>query len=514
MALDFSDLGGKPVKTGAIDFTDLGGTPIDNGSQDNQSLLQKAGSYLQNKAVDFATDVTGPQRAGEYIGDKLPVTGAVIGGAILPGAGVPLGAGTGQIAKRMIGIATGAEAPSGTPLQEAAGPMLQAAGSGLLETAGAQNAIQSAAQSLGRRSLGIAKGMIKRAKGGVDTTNQYAQEMLDKGVIQPFSTAKSMIPRAEAVLESSGKAIGDTLAKAGENAIDTNDVAGKVIDQLAPNYTGGDYDAQQRIVQEIADTVVAHGNGPIDFESAQTLKKTLKQSAGNNWNSDKLKASMYQRAYGIVNKAIEDGLEKVATANQELPIAEGGLKTGEPHALYNYDWNQADVGGTGVKKYFKLFGDPQKIQEATGGAHVWGTDLPEETVSKFNIPIKGRLPNAKVPEGSLPKNLVADYIANKKTYGAATAAIEGLRDRAAAEASNSILSLRGAAVGAGALASGDVGHALEAIGTWESLRRVGPATGAATLHYLNNSPVGQNVRKALVSEFINRFIVGKQGVSK
>ena len=350
---------------------------------------------------------------GEFVRQNLPVIGASVGSALLPGAGTALGAGTGQIAKRMIGIATGKEPPAGTPLQEATGPMLQAAGSGLLELSPVKNAIQAGAQNLGRRALGFTKGMLKKV--GIEGANETAQEMLDKGVIKPLSGARATLERAEDLAQTSGQAVGEGLRKAGQNALDTNDVASNVIDQLSPKLKGGAYDAQEKAAQEVVDTVMAHGNGPISWDNAQALKQKLGELARFNSGTDNLKATMYRRAYGIVSDAIEKGV-------------------------------------------------------AAGDA-----------------------------------SAAPGYLANKATYGASQQAIRALTDKANAEASNSALSLRGAAIAAGSLASGHVTPALEALGAWEAARRVGASTGAAALHTLNNSPLAQNARRAILSELISRL---------
>lgn len=348
---------------------------------------------------------------------NLPVLGAMVGSAVAPGIGTSVGAGLGQIGARMADIASGS--PVQSPVQEAAGPMLQAGMSGLPEVGGVKNAIQNTAQNLGRRSLGISKGMIKRMKGGVPEANKAAQTMLDEGVIKPFSGSKATLGRAEQVASRSGQEVGNALAGSGDHALDTNKVAQEVIDQLAPEFKGGAYAGQEATASEIIDTIGAHGNGPIDFDSAQKLKNMLKQMAGNNWNTDKIKASMYQRAYGIVSNAME-----------------------------------------------------KAVQEAN-------------------------------PLG------VGSYLKNKQIYGASQKAITGLEDKVAGEASNSLLSLRGAAIGAGALATGKLTPALEALGVWEGARRVGAGTGAALLNSLNG-PTSDAVRRAAMATFIDKVTTGKQ----
>ncbi len=355
-----------------------------------------------------------------------------------------------------------------------------------------QGIATDAAQNLGRRSLGINKGMLNRMKGGITEANQTAQTMLDQGVIKPFSGAESTLGRAEDLAATSGKAVGDALKSTGQNALDTSQVSQSVIDQLAPKYQGGAYAAQEKIANEIVDTIQAHGNGPIDFQKAQDLKNTLKTMAGSNWNTDKIKAAMYQRAYGIVSDALENGVQD---ASSKLPVI-AASKTGKPSALFDY--NDPITG----KSSYQIQGDPN--------LHGYQTtpNVPFETLQAKGIPVVGQTEKAAslghTPLDQLPPSKAPQsYIQNKKLYGASQQAIRGLEDKANREASNSILSLRGAAIGAGALATGNVPHALEALGTWEAARRVGAGTGAYFANKLAQ-PVSEGLRRAALAAFIDK----------
>lgn len=170
------------------------------------------------------------------------------------------------------------------------------------------------AQSAAHRALGYTKGMLKKP-GTLERANQVAQTMLDQGVIKnPLTNPRSfgaedMYGRASDLADTSGKAIGKTISDlSGKPSIDTNAIGVEVGNQLAPKYSGGIYDTQKNITNEILDTIGAHGNGPIDFSSAQALKQKLGEIAQFSKSSDALKANMYQRAYGIVNDALEKAI--------------------------------------------------------------------------------------------------------------------------------------------------------------------------------------------------------------
>jgi hypothetical protein len=447
-------------------------------SQPSPSLMDQVGSAAKNLLVSVPQKIGSTLIHPESMSGQLPLAGAVIGSAIAPGVGTAAGAGLGQIGSRMTDLAFGRAAPADAmnPGRESIAPMAQTAAAGLPEVGGVKDFVQGAAQSLGRRALGITKGMLKRTPGGIDTANQAAQEMLDQGVIRAGSSTKTMLGRAKDVAQQSGSVIGDTLKAVGGSPVNTQDVANSVLKQLTPEFSGGAYESQNKVAGEIFDTIMAHGDGPIDMQSAQKLKDTLSQQAGNNWTTDKMKAKMYQRAYGIVSDALENGIEAAAPKVSEatLPVVQPGLKTGDPHALFAYKDNFGPGGAE--RSIYNVFGDQNNPSIQKVG---WGSSVPKEAIDSAGIPITGRQPNAKVPPVS--KDLLERYLSSKKTYGAAQRAIEGLTDKSNAEASNSLLSLRGAAVGAGALASGNIAHTLEALGGWEAARRVGTGTGFCCL---------------------------------
>lgn len=172
------------------------------------------------------------------------------------------------------------------------------------------------AQEAGRKSLGYTKRFLNKP-GAVDKANQVAQTMLDQGVItnpirHPLSSgSQDMLERAQILNDNSGKAIGDTiesLSGQGKTAFSTAEMADEIQRQLTPKYAGGAYDAENKAVQEILDTVRAHGKGPIDFSNAQALKEKLQELGKFNSNTDQIKANLYRRASGIVRDALDKSI--------------------------------------------------------------------------------------------------------------------------------------------------------------------------------------------------------------
>ena len=246
----------------------------------------------------------------EKLTGAAPVAGGIIGGSF-GGVGAPIGVGLGAIVQRMGDIAFNQGGPVGTPMREAIGPMAQTAMAGLPEVGGVKKAIQNVVLNHGTRALGFTKRMLKL--GGEAEAKATAQTMLDRGVIRPLSGSKATLGRAEDLADVAGETMeqaGQQFAKKGLQPIDTNQIGLKISEQLTPKYSGGAYEAEKKVVGEILDTVGAHGNGPIDFASAQALKQKLQELGKFNSLTDATKSNLYRRASGIVREAIDDAVAK------------------------------------------------------------------------------------------------------------------------------------------------------------------------------------------------------------
>jgi hypothetical protein len=170
---------------------------------------------------------------------------------------------------------------------------------------------ESSAQYFGGHALGITKKMIKGAQGGEEAINKNVQTALDQGIIS-VSGPKTMLDKAEEVNQNSINNLHSILKSAGQDALDTQKLSGTLIDQLSEPYSQGLYAEDQATVDKIIDTVMAHGQGGIGLDEAQSIKNIFRTKAGSNWNTDAVKASLYQRAYGITSDAMEQGVQKAA----------------------------------------------------------------------------------------------------------------------------------------------------------------------------------------------------------
>lgn len=191
-----------------------------------------------------------------------------------------------------------------------------------------QEMAQEAAQNAGRKALGYTKLYLNKKPGNLGKANAVAQTMLDEGVItnpitHPLSSGtESMIERNDALGQSAGQGIGqaiDTLSGTGKRSFSGADVNREIESQLTPKYEGGAYDAERGVVKEIMDTVKAHGEGPLDFKSAQDLKEKLQELGKFNTNTDAVKANLYRRASGIVREALDSSVGAASAENPGLP---------------------------------------------------------------------------------------------------------------------------------------------------------------------------------------------------
>lgn len=438
----------------------------DQPAQQPMGMMDQA--KLVARMVPEAYKLTPMGRADSSIADNpqqlLPVAGAMVGSTIAPGPGTAAGAGLGQVAKRMIDIKTG-KAP-GTPLSdpnamlfpsspsdaasEAVAPMAQTAVAGAPEVDSVKAGVQKVTQNLAARGVGLKGALLKRI--GMDKARDVGQTMLDEGVIKGTSPGtEATLERAKEAAQTSGKEIGEGLSaldEAGVKSFNPRAIARKVYNQIKPGRLGGAYNAQELAAREVRDTILAHraGGGPITFDSAQTLKETLQDMGKFNTMTDQMKSKMYRQAAGIVKQAMEDSIGNAAGS--------------------------------------------EIIRE--GGPSVVGTDI--------------TAPGEKVlgEVGNIDPDVLQRYQKAKKVYGAAETATEGLTNRLNAEASSGP-SLRGTIIAAGAASQGHLTPALEALGAYEATARYGARVGASTLNFLNNSPLAENVRRAVMSEFISRI---------
>lgn len=316
-------------ETGKIPFGTLAQRTVADATKAVATTLNPAGAI--SSAVNTAADPAVQAKVAPW----LPTVGGVLGLGFGP-LGAAAGTGAGAIVENALKVTQNDPNAPRTPLDAAKYAMGQTALAGAGEAnavlKAAPNALSygsratgfvadklgNAAVGAGRRALGFSKRFLGKP-GQLEKANEVAGTMLNEGVIRPFSGAGAMMERAEDLAETSGASIGKTLSglhEAGARSLDTSAVVQDIYSQLSPKYEGGAYDAQKRIVEEIAETIRAHGEGPLTFESAQQLKNTLQDLGKFQAGGDNVRQDLYRRASGIIRNALD---ESVAAASTETP---------------------------------------------------------------------------------------------------------------------------------------------------------------------------------------------------
>lgn len=197
----------KPEFDPNAPFTAVGDNQSGMGGSPPLGFVAKQvlGATPMAKAASWATSPS-----------ALPIAGAVVGSAIAPGPGTAVGAGVGQIAKRMVDIYHGS--PVQSPAQEAIAPMAQAVAGGLPEVSGimspgtstlADKVGQGLAKA-GQTMSGVKADILKQATNqGYSTYGApsiaKAQEVFG-AVLGPEGQAAMKQPASEAFDASLGKA--------------------------------------------------------------------------------------------------------------------------------------------------------------------------------------------------------------------------------------------------------------------------------------------------------------------
>lgn len=375
---------------------------------------------------------------------------------------------------------------------------------------------QEAAQEAGRKSLGFTKRFLNKP-GAIENANQVAQTMLDQGVIRnpithPLSSgAADMLERTGELKETSGQSVGNvisSLSGKGKTAFHGTDIANEIQSQLTPKYFGGAYDAEQKAVQEILNTVKAHGEGPIDFSSAQALKEKLQELGKFNSNTDAVKANLYRRASGIVRDALDKGVI-VAGAEKDIPIVDPGTVSGNPQALFDYN-DTFGPGGT-ERSLYTVFGDKKMLPAGN-------TTQPLSYFQERNIPISGRTPRSSkyTPLDPIGKtnpelsSLAKEYLKSKNLYGKSVQAEKALTNRLSSEEGNKNIGLTDTIAAGAELAAGSPMRALAVVGGKRALERSYHAAKATMANALSKTTINP-LKQVALAAFIDKITTKNGG---
>lgn len=322
--------------------------------------LNTPGGVAEKPAEDLPQERSAFQR----FGGALPVAGSVVGGILGTGAGAVtgpgaiaftvggagLGAATGEAARQHLGRILGEDVPmsGGEAAKDIGIEAALGAGGELVGLGAARLAkpvLKVLKESSGRRALGFTKRFLSKEPGQLAEKNKVVQTMLDEGVLRPFSGTEKTLERALSLGKRSGRTIGAAnrlLERTGKGAVKPRELVSEIESQLGPKFGGekkfifnerpgqklplfeqvttptGAYGKTRRIVNEAKDTVKAHGgvgfSSPeeIGFKSLQKLKEKLAKIGKFIPGNVDERQRVFQRATGIVRKAQDEAVERVA----------------------------------------------------------------------------------------------------------------------------------------------------------------------------------------------------------
>lgn len=198
-----------------------------------------------------------------------------------------------------------------------------------------------------RRSLGMGKGIMKKLYGGVERANLVGNEMLDRGVITPFASSEKMLGRADVISKRAGDIVQKTIKQiANKRSVDATDVGVKVLDRLKRETSGlseGAFKADNVVMNEIGDTIMSAGPGPISFEKGQVIKQKLQEMGKFERGmtaEESTKASLYRKASGIFRK------------EYDAAIRQQGKKISEPYLVAKKEFGLAEDAKKGLNDQY------------------------------------------------------------------------------------------------------------------------------------------------------------------
>lgn len=189
---------------------------------------------------------------------------------------------------------------------------------------------ETASNSMGRRAAGFTKALIKGKNFG--NANEAVQWMIDKKIMTSGASADDMLSgvsaakdeawtnMSKAMEEQNAGAKGALGPKAKpqlrEQFLFDPNKAVDAMEELRPKanngkvLTGGQYDQMNAQIDDAISTIKAHGERPIPWDEANTLKGNIHA----NWDTTKSNAvnSLKKRIYGALNDNMETQMDVAA----------------------------------------------------------------------------------------------------------------------------------------------------------------------------------------------------------
>lgn len=209
---------------------------------------------------------------------------------------------------------------------------LATGGAGLAKDAApaAASAAESGASTMARRALGFTKRFLN-SESKISNVEDATQVALDHKIVTPGASPEVMMQRAKDLEDMAGKTIGSILEnenRGAGRALSTNAApqlreqflfdpreAVKDIEGLRPRAKGGkvlhggDYDAQNAVIDKAIETVQAHGDRPLPWDEANELKGRLQGLANYDVTQSKPVNDLKKALGGTFKDNLDSQLE-------------------------------------------------------------------------------------------------------------------------------------------------------------------------------------------------------------
>lgn len=194
----------------------------------------------------------------------------------------------------------------------------------------AAEAADSGASTMARRALGFTKRFLN-SESKISNVNDATNVALEQKIVTPGASPEVMMERAKALEDKAGQAIGSILEnenRGATRALSPNappqlreqflfdpKKAASDIEGLRPRakggrvLSGGDYDAQNAVIDKALETIQAHGDRPIPWDEANALKGRLQGLANYDLTQSKPVNNLKKAVGGVFKDNLDGQLE-------------------------------------------------------------------------------------------------------------------------------------------------------------------------------------------------------------
>lgn len=185
--------------------------------------------------------------------------------------------------------------------------------------------LKSISNKAAESSFGFNKTVLNKVRGGTERAAEASGAMMDQGAMGAFSSPKTMLDRVSAIKQAAGdhmSAIQSSIDASGQTPLNAGDIAKKIEDQIMPDVKGGIADRLRNSAQNVIDTVLGNGDGPVTFDQMMKVKKVIDPG---RWGDAQMAAlgedakkvfQMRQQAAAIIGKEMDNAVAASLPADQ------------------------------------------------------------------------------------------------------------------------------------------------------------------------------------------------------